>query len=214
MSFRELLVIEWSRILMTIVLLYIFVFLNLWQINLCDMFLARNSALCCVRVIGCFRGLPRRSVMRKFHLCPGEHLTTVWSVQSTAQDMLWWITDLTNICAKYRLSEKCVRPSLTEFEKKIVTESEKWAILGIEMSCVILANMTYKVEREKIWASRRIRSQWRTTWKGKSYSSTQRASSKNVTSCFCNHFSIISSRLAFKMYSNYPWIKLVLTVCR
>ena len=118
MSFREFLVIEWSRILMTIVLLYIFVFLNLWQINLCDMFLARNSALCCVRVIGCFRGLPRRSVMRKFHLCPGEHLTTVWSVQSTAQDMLWWITDLTNIWAKYRLSEKCVRPSLPEFEKK------------------------------------------------------------------------------------------------
>ena len=39
-------------------------------------------------------------------------------------------------------------------------------------------------------------------------STKARTSSENVTSRFCNHFSIIHSRCAWKMCSNYPGIKL------
>ena len=35
-----------------------------------------------------------------------------------------------------------------------------------------------------------------------------RTSSENVTSRFCNHFSIIQTHYAWKMCSNYPGIKL------
>ena len=37
---------------------------------------------------------------------------------------------------------------------------------------------------------------------------TARTSSENVTSRFCNHFSIIQTHYAWKMCSNYPGIKL------
>ena len=116
---------------------------------------------------------------------------------------------------KIQAFQKCVRPSLTEFEKK----------------------NSYGVKNELSWGLK-CRAWYLQTWPTKSNGEKRyehlgefvhidgqhekvnlihlhtRASSKNVTSCFCNHFSIISSRLAFKMYSNYPWIKLVLTVCR
>ena len=39
-------------------------------------------------------------------------------------------------------------------------------------------------------------------------STEARTSSENVTSRFCNHFSIIQSHYAWKMCSNYPGIKL------
>ena len=44
---------------------------------------------------------------------------------------------------------------------------------------------------------------------GRCRSTTARTSSENLSTCFCKNFSMILSRLAFKMYSNYPGIKLI-----
>ena len=129
--------------------------LYIYNKNLYDMFLARNSALWCVWVIG-----------QRFTLALSKSWENfIYVLASTWQPSASY-NPLIKICHGYVICQISVQNPSSGFpnkvsqtfsnrikkKKKTVTESQKWTILRIEMPCVILANITFNIKRETILA--------------------------------------------------------------